>query len=402
MWFSQRRFLAGSSLLRAVWLLSCFLCGKVGACPYSIRQVGFVVLEYKPYHVYYFVKDNTPGRERLTALLPTVSAEVLENCNVEAEVVNVDRQKSHPARSYFGSLGLKDLPRAVLASPQNEMMVLPKTDPLSEESLRRQLESLVSSPKREEIKRHIVRDWCVVMLIEGEDPKGNQRAARAVTTAIKKITGALTDMGTVVKRGPHLLRVSPKAEEEKVLLWSLGLSDKAERRARVVVLFGRGRQIGPTLRGGNLSAESVLSILHTIGKNCACTTDLRLLSGRWLPLRWERTLQAQVREELGFDPDSPRVKLDLAAIGSAADVPEACTQGALGYFEGYMEYLEEGEGETESAPPLIDLSSVNAAPAGAPPTLERRAGRVVLATLAPMFLLVLIGSVLLLLRRRRS
>lgn len=258
---------------------------------------------------------------------------------------------------------------------------------------------MVSSPKREELKRHIVRDWCVVMLVEGTDREENERAEKAILRASQQIVGAVTETGMRVKRKPYLMRLSP--QEERILLWSLGLPEPDRREPSAVVLFGRGQRIGPVLEGKEIDESSMLSLLYSLGKACACTTDPKLLSGPQIPLRWGDEVQEEVCRELGFDPDNPLVRSALAMLGVFAENPNACVQGAGS--QAVMGYTESpaNEPEGEEAPTIALPVSPGEHGALNVQRSTPNALRLVLITLGFIFLSVGIGTIFLWMRRRR-
>ncbi len=100
---------------------------------------------------------------------------------------------------------------------------------------------------------------------------------------------------------------------EQVLLWSLGL-DGEKTEARLAVLFGMGRRIGPVFGGAEVTKIGLSNLFRLLGRNCACTTDPSWLLGPAVPLSWGNDLELQVREELGFDPNNPAVAGTLAGV----------------------------------------------------------------------------------------
>ena len=389
----------------AVAFLMLLSASKAFPCSYIIREVGFA-MPRKSYHIYCLVRGSSPGEKHMAALFKAVSDEVLKESNVEAEVVEVDRQIPASMEAQLGSIDLNDLPKTILISHENKVLVLPKADYTSERSVRRQLEDVVSSPGREEIKRHIVRNWCVVMLVEGTDRTENERAEEAILRASQQIVGTVTEKGTMVKRKPYLMRLSPQeVDEERILLWSLGLPEGEGRRPRAVVLFGRGQRIGPVLEGERINERSMLSLLYTLGKACACTTDPKLLSGPQIPLRWEDEIQEEVCRELGFDPDNPLVRSSLAMLGLFVENPNACTREAgrrtvMDYIENPVEEIGGGEKEAPTiALPVSTSSEARDASSAQRSTLD--ALRSSLLTFGLIFLSVGMGTLFLWIKRRR-
>jgi len=340
-----------AGMLRAAPLaLPLLLLGaKALSCPYTIREIGFAPLKREPYRLCLLVGE---GNERLARLFLSVSSKALKDCNVVAEVIEARRGKAHPALHL--ARGAK-LPALVLLSPWGTALTLAESLPPSEEAVRRAVEEAVSSPAREEMKQHVIRDWCVVLLVEGREGRRNEEALREIKEACRRIEGQTTEMGVVVRRGPFILRL--RAEEvgrERVLLWSLGLLGKAGSEPIAVVLFGRGQQIGPTFEGEEIRSAQLLRIFRVLGGSCSCTTDLAWLSGRKVPLRWDYATRRMACEVLGFDPESPQVASSLASVGINVDNPDACRRALVNYTEAPLEEVMGSEDET----PTVSLADV--------------------------------------------
>jgi hypothetical protein len=123
---------------------------------------------------------------------------------------------------------------------------------------------------------------------------------------------------------------------EQVLRWSLGLDERAPKRARVAVLFGTGRRCGPDLLAAEATRSKLMDLFRLLGRNCTCTTDPTWLLGPALPVDWSADLQAQVREALGFDPTSPAVAEALSGVWTKLRRPangEAVPDSTTGYVE---------------------------------------------------------------------
>ena len=101
---------------------------------------------------------------------------------------------------------------------------------------------------------------------------------------------------------------------ERVLLWSLGLDVTRARQPRAAVLYGRARWIGPLMKGDEITEPNLTGILSIIGADCECGLDLAWTQGTRLPVRWEAKRYTEVAKALGFDPESPMVKLEISRI----------------------------------------------------------------------------------------
>jgi hypothetical protein len=101
---------------------------------------------------------------------------------------------------------------------------------------------------------------------------------------------------------------------EKVLLWSLGLGPTAAPQPRAALLYGTARWLGPLMMGEEISEPNLTGILSIIGADCECGLDISWTLGTRLPVRWDEKVHAQVARALGFDPESPLVKLEAGRI----------------------------------------------------------------------------------------
>lgn len=393
-------------------------------CPYSIRDVGFVDLNSLPYRLYFFVKDDTAQKENVASAFKQASGVVLMDSNVEAEIVNVDQQKDHPAMEYLRFWEIETFPAAILLSPRGHSMEIQTIfDPKKpfKETVWPALEKVVASPRREEVMGRIVRAWCVVLLVEGKDSAENAKAKKMVADAIEDITRTMNQAGKTVEEAPHSIILSPDSfAEEEILLWSLGLEDYGSRGPRVALLYGRGRQFGPVLEGENLTQQNLFQVLSVIGMSCGCDFGLDpaiVALGTSIPHKWGRKLRAKVAKDLGFDPDNPMVKMEISGALAAHEGVGGAEEGiaeAFAYSEGEIvnwekyRQLEECGIPPEAGPVRNHGHGAHAAPGAGgltassgttlasvpenPSTLEKRIGRVVLFVVFGMALLVLGGG----------
>lgn len=368
-----RAYHRGALFLAGSVLAFCGLPPAARACPYSIRDAGFIVREPRPYKLYIFVADDTPGKDELAQWLATAWAALLPDSNVEAALVNIDRQGTHDAMIHFHQLRPDALPVAILVSPRDAAMVVASFGPagISEREVWELVASVVSSPRREELLKHIITDWCVLIVVKGTDAGENRRAERAAAAAAKAIVGMVTEMGVVIGRPPRVMSVSWDDPRERIFLWSLGFPEKYAGRTGVAVVFGMGRRLGQVLTGQDLEEAMVLGLLELLGRNCTCTSDPSWLLGPVAPLVWGEDRYRQVRDELGFDPNHPAVAATLSGVwtslgatGFAGD--DLATIGG-GYMEFSLESLE-ADGDSRSHPERASETEPDEAPDGG--TLE--------------------------------
>jgi len=379
-------------------------------CPYSIRDTGFIVLKRTPYRVFCFVNNQMPKKDALVSALDA-AAPVLLDTNVTAEVVNVDEDKQHEAIRCLEAVSPESqFPVVVLVSPDDRVMTLPNRDwrAATKKKVQSALEKIVSSPKREELKQNLVERWCVAVLVEGRNAAENEKAEATAEEAIEEITGATTEMGRTVESGPCLVAV-PNDADEKIFLWSLGLDDVSDH-PRMVVLYGRGRPLGGVLEGSGITKDALLELFRFLGTNCSCATDPEWLSGMLVPLKWDSYLQTEVRVKLGFDPDSPRVLMDVASLRRESSNMPANLQTSLNYSEGYVEFTDDAPAAPIPAAPVSSASVPSVPTVVMPPpktesapSLEKRTGYMVFAMVGGMAVAVAVAmGVLGLHRLRRS
>ncbi len=67
-------------------------------------------------------------------------------------------------------------------------------------------------------------------------------------------------------------------------------------------------------KGKEITEDNLANVLFVIGQDCECGLDHRWLQGTMLPARWTDEMQAKVAENLGFDPESPMIKMEMSWI----------------------------------------------------------------------------------------
>jgi hypothetical protein len=285
------------------------------ACRFNVREVGFVDLQIEPYYLFGYVNDET--NEEIVSKFEQVASADLENSNILLEIINIDQQKDHPATKFLDLQKVKSLPAGVLVSPdgQSYPLSLTERDRSFEEMLRSAIEDILTSPKREEILRKTIENYAVVLLIEGTDAQENQRAKEAASKVIELIRSQMDMMPKAISRPPVFVVMDSKSLiNEKILLWSLALDGEEVNEPRAAVIYGRGRWIGPMFIGKEITEDNLANVLFIIGQDCECGLDHRWLQGTMLPARWTDEMQAQVAENLGFDPESPMIKMEMSMI----------------------------------------------------------------------------------------
>lgn len=284
-------------------------------CRYNVRETGFVDLGVERYTLYCYVSEDTPS-EAISSLRG-VAEEVFLDTSVRLEIVDIDRNKDHPALTYLDLTEGVSLPTAFLVSPHEVPLAvtIKKSGEAFENSIRSAFRELIQSPLRENLVGQLVSNYAVVLLIESIDAEANEKARQAVQQAVEEIEQQMDYMPKPITRGPVLFVLKADAlTGEKILLWSLGLAGEGPDEPRTAVLYGRGRWIGPVLSGQEIEEDILFNILSIVGLDCECGLDPRLIRGTILPIKWNKEAQVLVAKDLGFDPENPMVKLEVSQI----------------------------------------------------------------------------------------
>jgi len=383
---------------------------------YTVRDVGFVDIGDIPYRLYYYIREDTP--EALTSTFKQISYAALIDSNVKVEIINADQQKDHSAMEYLHFWEIKSFPAAILVSPEGQSLVLPisvgrdlhnsqRANPNEpfKKTVWSALESVVVSPKREEILQHIIKAYSVVLLIQGKDDAENKRTQEVAAGAIEEIAGIMSQMPKPIKEPPRLVVIPPELfSQERILLWSLGVNENEMSEPHVAVLYGRGRQIGPLLKGETITENVVFNILSVIGSACECGLDKRVLRGTMLPLRWGEKVQSKVTRLLGFDVESPMVKMEMSQILSMGTSFRTEDEGTVDPLEGTLYGYREETVEFESEPTVAMIPPAQLRRPDSAGSASSKTGltfRVALFIVGGMVVLILVGGVFIILRAQR-
>ena len=297
-------------MLRAFALLTILSTSLV--CRFTVRDVGFVDLGDPTYTLYAFVsKEESP---EVHAGIQRLASAMFGETNVKVLILDPDSEEEHDGHRLLRDLKVQKFPTTVLAHPDGNALEV-RFDGEFDEVGGRVLESIVQSPIRKAITDGVLRRYCVVVLVEGEKPKENERTKAAVRESFKEIERVFDRMPKAVGDLPELIVIPrDKRKEEKVLLFSLGLTAEKQVEPSVAVMFGRGRRFGPILDGEGITKDTVLLILANAGRSCECDLDRSWMRGPRIPLRWDDAVKQKAVELLGFDPENPLVKSEISGI----------------------------------------------------------------------------------------
>ena len=335
-----------------ITILFLFMHTLVFACRYTVREIGFADYGADSYHFYLF-KDNRISDKDATDF-KKISYAALLDANVSAQIVDVDGTDSLAVMKYYKTNNSSKLPSAVLVSPEGRTKLFYFSDEKEgfKESVWSALEEIVTSPAREELLQKIVKSYGVVYFIEGKDKAQTTRARKNVEGAIDKIKLIMADLPKPVDHPPELIMVKKNdIQNESILLWSLGWKEADKNEPAVAVIYGRGRRMGPLLKGEQITENVVENMMRFVGADCECGLDRTWMLGTMVPLRWGSQRQREIVHQYGFDADNPMVVSEMSQILSVspARVNKSQDSGNLyGYSEGVLKLSNSVSTEEQS------------------------------------------------------
>ena len=294
-------------------LLSFVLALDALACRFNVRDVGFVDLGSEKYRLLIFVPDGTPAAE-VESLKSIAYATYLES-NVIAKVFTASAAAKGETAQFLPA-DLKRAQAVLISADGKRLMPVSLTvegKPLSV-SAWDGLESVFDSPRRNAIVSKVYEHYGVILIVEGKNADENTRIRKMADTVVASITSKMDRLEKEIREPPVVEVISAKEfANEKAFMWSLGIAEIAET-PQVAVLYGRGRIIGPVLRDAQLDERSLTAIVNTIGLNCECGLDRKWMQGTMIPQKWDEDVQKRFADQLGFDPESPAIRIEMSQI----------------------------------------------------------------------------------------
>ena len=302
-------------------------------CRYSVREVGFVDLDRAPYRFFVYMHDGEDGG--LAEKLRAAAMRHFHSANLELVMTTASEARGSDAGAYLP----EQLPESgwsgVLVSPDNRP--LPVTISGSPEDWEDVFAGLALSPVREAIRKEIVEAYCVALLIHGEDDAENTRAEDVLGEAVSRMSENLVSVEKPTEVPPKMLRISQgQRADERVLIFALGMDPDSVTHPGIALLFGRARRIGAVLRGDRVDSDELLRLMMLVGASCECGLDRGWMQGPMIPLRWDRESRDRLAKHLGFDPESPLVRMEMSQILSQGS--EVAKVSADDPFMGYREF----------------------------------------------------------------
>ncbi len=286
-------------------LLFTVLGSNAFACRYTIRDIGFVDMQGPTYKIWLVGGDADRAGQAKQWLGPS---------NIQVAAIP-DGASEHPAVRLAGTESIArtttesrrvdkaGLPiHLVLEGPGDRFLYLGRAS--GESEFKSLINSAVTSPARDKIQRLALETFAFVVSVE-TDPQLTVEAS----SRLKQFESQLPRS---IDHPVITLDLTKSQQEERVLLWSLGID--ASHRPAVTVLYGRGKRMDAPVYGDHLDAKSVALKLAFVGESCECETDRDWVNEPVIPMRWGPDQWEQTRTLLGFDPESPLVKAEVVRI----------------------------------------------------------------------------------------
>lgn len=288
------------------------------ACRYTVREIGFADFGKDSYQFVLF-KDNriSDANEKL---FKSISYAALLDANISVEVIDVQKEKSSPLLKYYIKPENGELPNAILVSPEEraKAFTFNESDNFTQ-TVWNLIEKIVTSTSRHKLITEIIRSYGVIYFIEGNSLKENKKFRKIVSEAIDEIKLVMMSLPKPVHIPPAIITVKAnEIEREDVLLWSLGWEAVDKSKPAVAIIYGRGRRMGPLLKGDMIKTDVIQNMLRFVGEDCECGLDRSWMLGTMVPLRWDSKLKAAILKQYGFDADNPMVISEMSQILSIA------------------------------------------------------------------------------------
>jgi len=310
------------------------------ACRYNVRDTGFVDLGASYYGFSWTGPVSAPGNllsePDAGKLKPSDSLrEVLRDTNLLFPQ-NPTTPKTPPgAASQPPADDKNPAVQITITAPDGRELSLPC--PADADSLA-MVAQLVDSPLQRELIERLLGCHSVVLLVEGVDEAENKAARDLIEQTLEETQKASALWPKPIDHPPEMVFL-PQSEknEERLLLWCLEV-DADVPDPQFVVLFGRGRKLGPVLTLDEVRAGELSGLLSIVSMDCECEYNVAPLIGPMIPHRWTTEHEAQVVKLLDFDPGNPLVQSEVRHIltrgpGNGRSILEARTDPALGYEE---------------------------------------------------------------------
>lgn len=289
----------------------CFLLlltGELSACKYSVRDVAFVNLNRHSYHLYLVDDKKYSGQEN--SRVDQMNHGIFLHSNIE---FHAKTRKEFENEITLDETEPVESPRYILIDQAGRHYTeqADPEDPLAENHLIRFLDS----PARKKLSSRFLNVHSTILLLEGKEAKWNRLAKEIIQGSISEISETMDELPKKIPNPPEMVSLSAEeCKKEKILLWSLGIDQPVSDEARIVILYGRGRKLGPVFEVPGLTQTELVQYLNYVGQDCECELDRSEMQGIMIPLKWDQKTRQEARELLGFNPDNEFIREEVTRI----------------------------------------------------------------------------------------
>lgn len=278
-------------------------------CRFTVREIGFSTLAHTDYTL--VVADGELGKGH--PLLKELENLVLES-NVRVVWLDPEADARHPLLVKAKAQGV-EFPNAFLDRNGSRVLPLYTAAAYRRNRLKSDVEDgVVQSPLREKMLKDVHRAFAFVLFVEGKNKQENDTARLQVENACRRVEEVMPLMPKLVEVSPVMLGVDrERLEEERVLLWSMGM-DTIPSAPYAWVVYGRGRYMGGPLDKEDMARGTVYRYLAMVGADCECNIDRKWMLGTQLPLLWGKATRQHLAEALAFDVDNPGILAEMSRI----------------------------------------------------------------------------------------
>ena len=355
------------------------------ACRFTVREIGFSALSQTNYT--FVIIDNTTASNATLEALHSYK----KNSNIGVLHLNESVDYNNPIVQLAKNKGVVS-PSIFFLSPNNHIYII--EDNIQDGIKWKQVEKLfkttvLESPLREKLRIDSEKTFAQVICIDGVDQEKNKDAMQLINIACRELHEIMPLMPKEVAIAPSVLRITEdEFNQERVLLWSLGV-DSLAKEPQAIIIYGRGRVMGNILNYNQIKDSLVFKYLSMIGADCECGLDRKWMLGVQIPMVWDRNCRQNLAVELGFDVDNPTILAEMSRIMSKERVEDGTL--AVGYGLESID-LNEAFNINVSKPKVILIQEDK----------SQLSGKVVLYSLLSLIVISLIISTIIINRKKRG
>ena len=355
------------------------------ACRFTVREIGFSALSQTNYT--FVIIDNTTASNATLEALHTYK----KNSNIGVLHLNESVDYNNPIVQLAKNKGVVS-PSIFFLSPNNHIYII--EDNIQDGIKWKQVEKLfkttvLESPLREKLRIDSEKTFAQVICIDGVDQEKNKDAMQLINIACRELHEIMPLMPKEVAIAPSVLRITEdEFNQERVLLWSLGV-DSLAKEPQAIIIYGRGRVMGNILNYNQIKDSLVFKYLSMIGADCECGLDRKWMLGVQIPMVWDRNCRQNLAVELGFDVDNPTILAEMSRIMSKERVEDGTL--AVGYGLESID-LNEAFNINVSKPKVILIQEDK----------NQLSGKVILYSLLSLIVISLIISTIIINRKKRG